>query len=641
MKHGSFATAIVFIAQLLLSSTYALAQSSDPPLVGTEATAKFIHALRESKDPALSTLANVAVAASPRFIFVPGILGSQISIKRQGKTTFTDVWGGSNDVFSVGDLSIQPGDTVETKPLHEVSYIAGNADVYGSALTQIADYSQADPDFLSEFSYDWRQDNAASAHQLQTWICSKKDVFAGHPIIFLSHSMGGLVTTYWFEHEREKGCDGANGPTDSNWINVAQVIFLGTPIYGSPKALVAFTGGYLLKANRTPSVFGALLRFFDQQTLSKSLNQYGASFPSAYQLLPIYEESCFKGEPRPEAPAFFKTPDGTKSPIVSLFDAKLWKSWHWPNSMPTGIAPDKYYSEFLPKALSDAKAFLCDIAAYDLRQRVKVTYIYGKLQDPSTPAGLQFKRANDGTLALVACAPNDANCESDVNGDGVVPEFVARDKFRAGADDARATPLEHGSLLSSEQLAQYIADRLDDISQSSVRAAIISAKPDIAKAVFGIAAEEKAFLPITSGSSGTTDRVNLLIGQANVELAGKLGVTADQLSGYAKASSDPKRVSHFTAVSQQLGAQNSQLVPNWLKAAKLESDFGNYGAAVKSYSLGLNAVPPGSDKMKVQILNDRGDLLVKLKSLDAAKSDFDAAASLGDPYAIKRPGDPK
>lgn len=637
MKHGSFATVIVFLTQLLLSSTYALAQSSDPPLVGTEAAAKFIHALRKSNDPTLSTLGYVAVAASPRFIFVPGILGSQISIKRQGTKIFTDVWGGSNDAFSAGDLSTQPGDIVETKPLHEVSYIAGNADVYGSALTQIADYSQADPDFLSKFSYDWRQDNAASARQLQAWICSKKDIFAGHPIIFLSHSMGGLVTTYWFEHEREKGCDSADGPTDSNWINVTQVIFLGTPIYGSPKALVAFTGGYLLKADRTPTVFGALLRFFDQRTLSKSLNQYGASFPSAYQLLPIYEESCFKGEPRPEAPAFFKRPDGTPSPIVSLFDAKLWKIWHWPTSMPVGIAPDKYYSEFLPKALADAKAFLCDIAAYDLRQRVKVTYIYGKLQDPSTPAGLQFKRADDGTLALVACAPKDANCESDVNGDGVVPEFVARDKFRASADDARATPLEHGSLLSSEQLAQYIADRLDDISQSSVRAAILSAKPDMATAVFGVAAKEKAFLPISLGSSNSTDRINILIGQANVELAGKLGLTADQLSGYAAATSDPKRVSHFTAVSQQLGAQSSLVIPNWLRAAKLESDFGNYRTAVESYSFGLNAVPPGSDKIKVQILNDRGDLLVKLKNIDAAKSDFDAAASLGDPYAIKRP----
>lgn len=641
MKRALIALGIVFIAQLVFGGTFALAQSSEPPLVGTEAATKFIQALRQSDNPALSTLAAVAIAGSPRFIFVPGILGSQISIKREGEHAATDVWGGNNAVFSAGDLSIKDGDAVEAAPLHDVSYILGHKDVYGEALTKIADYSLADPDFLSEFSYDWRQDNAISAQQLQKWICQKRDIFSGHPIIFLSHSMGGLVTAYWYEHEREKGCSDGSSLSDSSWINVAQVIFLGTPIYGSPKAIVAFTGGYFLAANRSPSIFGAMFRSFDRNTLSKSLNRYGASFPSAYQLLPIYEESCFNKSPRPVAPAYFKRPDGTEVPILSLFDPGSWKKWHWPTNLPDGVPSDKFYSEFLTKALSGAKDFLCDLANYDLSQHVKVTYIYGKLPQTSTPSGLQFTRSDDGTLALIDCAPMDANCEKDMNGDGVVPEFVARDSFRANADDARATPLDHASLLASEQLAQYISDRLDDIAQASTRATVLAAKPSIAPTVFDIAAKQKAFLPMSLGSSNAGDKANLLIGQANVELASKLGLTAKQLSDFAANSSDPKQISHFTAISQQLGAQSNLVVPNWLKAAKLDSDAGNYGTAVESYSSGLNAVPPGSDRTKVQILNDRGNLLVKMKSIDAAKSDFGAAASLGDAYARQRLGELK
>src|SRR5262249_30985206 len=87
-----------------------------------------------------------------------------------------------------------------------------------------------------EFPYDWRRDNRVAAHQLdrmcsgwlKTWKARSGNSQA--KLIFLAHSMGGLVARYYVE------CLGG-------WRNTRKLISFGTPYRGSLKALMLLSGG--------------------------------------------------------------------------------------------------------------------------------------------------------------------------------------------------------------------------------------------------------------------------------------------------------------------------------------------------------------------------------------------------------------
>lgn len=116
-----------------------------------------------------------------------------------------------------------------------------------------------------EFPYDWRLDNRVAAKQLReasaTWL---SDWHAkGHPgakLIIIAHSMGGLVARYFIE-------------CLEGWKDTCMLITFGTPYHGSVKALQFLIEGYQVKLLGIPVFdFSAMVR----------------SFPSAYQLLPMY-----------------------------------------------------------------------------------------------------------------------------------------------------------------------------------------------------------------------------------------------------------------------------------------------------------------------------------------------------------------
>jgi hypothetical protein len=115
---------------------------------------------------------------------------------------------------------------------------------------------------LFEFGYDWRKHNRLAGRQLKAatdeWLAAWRD--DGHPdarLVSLAHSMGGLVARHFLEVE-----DG--------WRDTRALISLGTPYRGASKALGAL-------ANGVPK----LRRFVDLRPVLQS-------FPSMYQLLPIY-----------------------------------------------------------------------------------------------------------------------------------------------------------------------------------------------------------------------------------------------------------------------------------------------------------------------------------------------------------------
>jgi pimeloyl-ACP methyl ester carboxylesterase len=115
-----------------------------------------------------------------------------------------------------------------------------------------------------EFPYDWRRDNRLIAKRLQCLIDRELPKWREHTdnpdakVIFLAHSMGGLIARYYVE-------------VFKGFANTKALITFGTPHRGSLNAIEYLAKGYR-KAGVTLGQFTSVMR----------------SLPSVYQLLPRY-----------------------------------------------------------------------------------------------------------------------------------------------------------------------------------------------------------------------------------------------------------------------------------------------------------------------------------------------------------------
>lgn len=120
------------------------------------------------------------------------------------------------------------------------------------------------PGNFIEFAYDWRLSNRNSAlrlrrvlsEELRRW---RADGHPGAQLVFLCHSMGGLVARYYLE---------VLGGTE----DTKALVTFGTPHRGSAKAVVNLVNG--VKVGKGP--------------IKVDVSALGRSLPSAYQLLPTY-----------------------------------------------------------------------------------------------------------------------------------------------------------------------------------------------------------------------------------------------------------------------------------------------------------------------------------------------------------------
>jgi hypothetical protein len=117
-----------------------------------------------------------------------------------------------------------------------------------------------------EFPYDWRRDNRVAARKLArlvpAWLAQWKKVSgnADAKVVFIAHSMGGLVARYYLE-------------CLEGWRYTRKLITFGTPYRGSLNALDFLSNGY-----------GKTFAGFNVADLSALMR----SFTSVYQLLPRY-----------------------------------------------------------------------------------------------------------------------------------------------------------------------------------------------------------------------------------------------------------------------------------------------------------------------------------------------------------------
>jgi pimeloyl-ACP methyl ester carboxylesterase len=212
-------------------------------------------------------------------VLLPGITGSVL--QKDGK----DVWAISGQatwrVLSSLGSSLQQlrlegdevGDSVTaTRIMPDAHLIPGlvKIDGYTAISTMIrhtfdvvpGSRQTSHPANFIEFPYDWRLDNRVNAQQLKALIDKQLHIwrqYSHNPtagVIFVAHSMGGLVARYYLE-------------VLEGWRTCRALITFGTPYRGSPSALNFLANGY--------------------KKLFVDLTEAMRSFPSVYQLLPIYK----------------------------------------------------------------------------------------------------------------------------------------------------------------------------------------------------------------------------------------------------------------------------------------------------------------------------------------------------------------
>jgi hypothetical protein len=210
-------------------------------------------------------------------VLLPGITGSVL--QKDGK----DVWAVSGQAAwawlrslgdSLQDLVLEgddPGGIVAARVMPDAHVVPGlvKIDGYSATAKMVTDTFdvvpgsiwEARPSNFIEFPYDWRLDNRVSARQLGELVSDRLPrwrEYSGNSsarVIFLAHSMGGLVVRYFLE-------------VLEGWRDCRALVTFGTPYRGSLNALNFLANGY--------------------KKLFMDLSEVMRSFPSMYQLLPIY-----------------------------------------------------------------------------------------------------------------------------------------------------------------------------------------------------------------------------------------------------------------------------------------------------------------------------------------------------------------
>ncbi len=189
-------------------------------------------------------------------VFVPGFMGSELWLGNE------KIWPNVKHLFKnpeifrlSNDMPLKPhgllGELVIVPNLIKLE----GYNRLGDYLVEELGYTR-DVDLL-EFAYDWRRDVRLAAQKLARAI---EDWGLNRPVTLIAHSLGTLVGRYYVEHLGGKS-------------KVERMLLLGGPHAGVPKAATSLLVG--------PDIlpFGLM---------GERLRQVMATYPSSYQILPVY-----------------------------------------------------------------------------------------------------------------------------------------------------------------------------------------------------------------------------------------------------------------------------------------------------------------------------------------------------------------
>lgn len=307
-------------------------------------------------------------------VFVPGILGSTLEVDGE------KIWGGTN--FGTKRMFYYQEQEVNTSVLSSVRLLGRDFRnvAYGPFLAEQASDPSARGHFFT-FSYDWRASNERSAEVLADFFC-KIETTSHRPFIIVAHSMGGLVVKHWLTDHYSSRCP--NGKK----IEIGAILFVATPHAGSPKA-------FLTLANRA-DLLG--IGVIDEAVL-KSVNRFGYSFDSAYELLPFtlasdgqghcLDKSEMRSGPRRNR-LFYAQGNATEPRAIDPYTLAFWQalgviekleelSKTFPNEIknPTSYLSDK---------LASAERVACKLLRFELPSELedRVLYLAGRITDESS-----------------------------------------------------------------------------------------------------------------------------------------------------------------------------------------------------------------------------------------------------------------
>jgi hypothetical protein len=459
----------------------------------------------------------------PLFLFVPGIMGSRLTkTLPNGKSVV--IWGKADGIFSRPNQNLEydAADSVKAEPLNDY-YVSNQAfDVYGKAMDKLSYLDLSAGDSVRKFAYDWRQSNTKSARDFSTWLCANQAEFRTRPLVVIAHSMGGLVVKSWLKDLYEtSGC--AQGETFASWAKIKRIIFLGTPHYGAPKSLVAFADNYSLFIDRDDSTLSTILGGIDAASFSKSVNAFGATFPSAYELLPIVNtNACFRDASWPST-VFVKSTNGSTSSQIDLFEPSTWKLFKWPKSLDASIDRPKFMAERLPDLLRSARDFECGVSHYRPESKFEVVWV----------SGMRRNTVCEVTINQPATPGDPATIDTKIcdEGDGTVPKWIASERMYSTANTSRSASEGHVHLVGSAEFLDYLDDYRDELHRDMQRR--YAAKTGKIDGLVTLYASLHAAVPSTS-----TDPNDVTALTARGVVAA-LDVQPDQIFATALATADP------------------------------------------------------------------------------------------------------
>ncbi len=268
-----------------------------------------------SEQPSLERLytTSQSISDQPPVILIHGAFGARLCDEQQ------ELWPGNivDLLFSdYNDLALNISEAPESQNSRlftcgMTDEVAGQ-DFYGKIERTLAGpggYTMARPGepldqdaqrFYYRYVYDWRQDNAATAADLDRLVDQIR-LDHGNPdlkVDIVAHSMGGLVTRYWLRYGSVDVLNDNEFPINNEGaMKARKIVLVGTPSLGSASALQQLLDGADFGVNEMAP-----------ETL--------LTFPSAYQLLPhpIVDSTLdIKGQPLPR----------------DFFDIELWRALEW------------------------------------------------------------------------------------------------------------------------------------------------------------------------------------------------------------------------------------------------------------------------------------------------------------------------
>jgi hypothetical protein len=532
----------------------------------------------------------------PVFVFIPGILGSKLT-KTLKHGARKPIWGEQRSIFARPDpdFAYDENDIVSAEVLQEFNIGGSNRNVYGRAIQLMRDQDfRGRPDSVLLFAYDWRQSNERSADRLNQWVCEQHPKLVGRPVIFVAHSMGGLVLKRWLQKHFLAG-SACGTDVLARTMNVERIVFLGTPHLGAPKAIAAFADKLYLFADPNNSSF--VTRWVDARTMALGINEFGATFPSGYQLLPVTNSTACVKRHRSESPIWV-TVGSERHDRIDLFEPETWRRLGWPKSLNQGIDREKFLRDTLPKLLTEAHAFICNIREFEVDKHFTVTRFYGNRYP--TPCEVIVSPQSPGTSTI-----RPRNCG--VRGDGTVPKWSAEESEELERDSLHASKAEHSTIPESEEFINFVGNIYNAVRARTVVRAL--EKADRAEIV-GLFASLKSPILVPSDPGLAEDSLSkndAEIRDLNRDILASIGLSLRELRGGGGFPAGSRRRADVLSLYASLAEENDPARAFALnQAANIHLARGDFGSAraLGEQSLRLSEALP--DKVAIQARRGAG-----------------------------------